>query len=194
MRIRHFLLLLLGAAVGVPQAAAQTADPSAGPASGLTGTGPRVDVQVGPNGTLDVRGARGADVDLSGANFRGSFGASRPQPGLPNPVPAPASPPTFGRGLAPPSFAPNLPTPGQTWDHQHSSAADRQTDVADLILPRFRRGASGGSWPALAAERSGAPGDSWRYQYFRQRWWYWQPSESWVYWDGQKWEPFAPRR
>ncbi|MEX2114639.1 MAG: hypothetical protein WD845_15705 [Pirellulales bacterium] len=34
--------------------------------------------------------------------------------------------------------------------------------------------------------------DDWRYKYHSGRWWFWQPNNSWVIWDGYAWSPYRP--
>jgi hypothetical protein len=165
------------------RATAQSSDPA-----GPTGTGPRVDVQVSPNGTLDVGGARGADVDLTGENFRGSFGASRSQTGS---SPSPALPiPGLPGGRSPfgaPNFGPSMPGGLPRGDGGTLHRNEDESSLSDLILPRFRRGPNGNAWSSSARQ---AAADSWRYQFFRGRWWYWQPAQAWVYWDGSQWRGY----
>jgi hypothetical protein len=171
----------------------------------LQGTGPRVEVQTSPNGTIDVGGAGGTDLNMTGENFRGSFGSSRLQPGWSIAPSPPRS--SFQVPFAAPNFNPSLPGPSAPSDSTtQADEADREA-YPDLILPRFR-GALGGSTTAGGtssggASRSGgqrhrgetpsAHADAWRYRYSSGRWWYWQPSESWLYWDGSQWQAFAPR-
>jgi hypothetical protein len=49
---------------------------------------------------------------------------------------------------------------------------------------------------AEPATASGSPAaqqnDAWRYKYHQGQWWYWLPSESWVVWNGQSWDPYRP--
>jgi hypothetical protein len=55
--------------------------------------------------------------------------------------------------------------------------------------------------PAPGVEEIPAPGksddESWRYRWHKGadgigRWWYWLPSERWVYWENGRWHEFAP--
>jgi hypothetical protein len=154
-------------------------------------------VQISPNGTLDVGGARGADLDMTGENFRGSFGASRSQGSGSSPaLPAPGLPGSGRNMFGAPNFGPSLPggLPGagvSSADEDVLRTLDDETGVSGLILPRFRQGQSGNALAAVA--RAGAA-DSWRYQFFRGRWWYWQPAGSWLYWDGWQWQSYLPRK
>jgi hypothetical protein len=36
------------------------------------------------------------------------------------------------------------------------------------------------------------PGESWRYRRHDGQWWYWLPSEKWVYWTGDRWKAYEP--
>jgi len=191
------------AGIDIANAAAQSSGANAGSqGTGLQGTGPRVDVQTSPNGTLDVSGAGATDLNMTGENFRGSFGASRSQPGwsvVPN---LPRS--SIQVPFAAPNFNPSMPSPSAERDGN-----TRQTDEADLaaypdlILPRFRSALSGGTsfgagTSSLQRQRGALPpasarADAWRYRYSGGRWWFWQPSETWLYWDGARWQAFAPR-
>ncbi|HTU26122.1 MAG TPA: hypothetical protein VMF30_12025 [Pirellulales bacterium] len=177
-------LLLLAAlcALGllITTAAAQS-NSSTGPGStnpGLQGTGPRVDVQNSANATLDINAGAGTDLNMTGENFRGNFGAARIQPGPSPTTNLPRS--SFPAPTASPDFNPSLPGPGAP--RGEADAAD----LNELILPRFRGALAG------AAERP--TGEGWRYRYFNRRWWYWQPNESWLYWDGARWQSFASRQ
>ena len=179
---KMFLVLCL--AIGPSRFAMGQSTP-AGSSPTPFGSGPRWDVQVGPNGTLDVGGARGSDVNMTGENFRGSFGASRPQ-GIPmNPGPSPGGMPTPSpRLFNSPSFAPNA---AGTALGMNSSATERQAEASELVLPRFRADLDNGATMSN-------PRESWRYKYALGRWWYWQPNRSWLYWDGADWRPFSARR
>ena len=163
--------------------AAQTASSTPGQTPGLQGTGPRVDVQNSANGTLDVGGAAGTDLNMVGENFRGSFGASRLQPfgsATPN---LPRS--SVQAPFAAPNFGPSMPGSGALNDAPRGQTAEA-TAYPDLILPRFR-GVLGGS------PQRQSP-DAWRYRYSGGRWWFWQPTGDWVYWDGARWQSFVPRQ
>jgi hypothetical protein len=48
--------------------------------------------------------------------------------------------------------------------------------------------------PAPRADEMPAPrdGQSWRYRFHDGRWWYWLPSERWVYWQDGRWIEYAP--
>ena len=37
------------------------------------------------------------------------------------------------------------------------------------------------------------PSESWRYRRHDGLWWYWLPSNKWVYWTGNQWAPFETR-
>ena len=41
---------------------------------------------------------------------------------------------------------------------------------------------------AAGAEKS--QGETWRYRKHQGMWWYWLPSDSWVYWTDGKWVPY----
>jgi hypothetical protein len=178
MATRFWLAQAL-AAVFVAPAFGQTLGlPGATP--GAVGTGPQTDIQVSPNGTIDVGGSRGADVDLTGENLRGAFGAARiePSPIAPPVLPAPSvggsvsrlpNAVDFGAGLVP--LDPS--SPNNNGSHVRES---RNASIRDLILPRFRS-------PAAAAS------EDWRYRYFRGRWWFWQPPGAWLFWNGSRWQP-----
>ncbi len=131
--------------------------PSAPATPGASGTGPGVSIQAGPNGTLDVGGARAGDLDLMGGNLLGRLGASRPQPMLTAPAPSlpSAIPPgaSFGLpgyalpggrnfgGLAPalpPSPRENSSERAGTSGRDSRKAEMRDDPILDLILPRFR--------------------------------------------------------
>ncbi|HEX4145321.1 MAG TPA: hypothetical protein VHY91_17575 [Pirellulales bacterium] len=182
-------------------AMAQAPNATPGQTPGLQGTGPRVDVQSSANGTLDVGGTGGADLNMTGENFRGSFGASRSQPGWSVAPGLPRS--TFQVPFAAPNFNLSLPSPSAPRD---SLSQTNEADLAaypGLILPRFR-GALAGSTSAAdehsSVERQrgemvspGKRADAWRFRYSGGRWWYWQPGESWLYWNGAQWQAFAPR-
>src|SRR6185312_12325014 len=45
--------------------------------------------------------------------------------------------------------------------------------------------------PAPAARP--AKSDAWRYAYHQGRWWYWQPSNSWVYYQDRRWIAYDAR-
>lgn len=34
------------------------------------------------------------------------------------------------------------------------------------------------------------PDDKWRFRQHQGIWWYWLPTNSWVYWSGEKWVPY----
>jgi hypothetical protein len=180
--LQQFVVSLVIVAPNVV-AIAQSTSPA--PASTPLGTGPRVEIQVGPNGTLDVGGARGSDVNLTGENLRGSFGASWPQTGLNfNPVgPSPVLPAPTARPLFSPGF--DFGAAGGAGGNL-DSAATNQAEINDLILPRFRADLSG------ASRQSGGQ-ENWRYKHSSGRWWYWRPNQSWLYWDGAEWRPFVSR-
>jgi hypothetical protein len=44
--------------------------------------------------------------------------------------------------------------------------------------------------PAQSPEKTG--GEKWRFRQHQGLWWYWLPSEKWVYWHGGKWVPYDP--
>ncbi len=169
-------------------AAAQPPNPPA-PSPGVTGSGPRANIQVSPNGTIEVGGARGSDLDLTGDNLRGSFGASRSQsPGVVVPSPPALKLPGTGRNpLGAPNFGPSLPGGSSTRDELPRVTGD-DIDVSTLILPRFRGRLGSGASPT---SDSRSANESWRYRLFRGRWWYWQSSQTWVYWDGSQWQKYA---
>jgi hypothetical protein len=185
-------------------AAAPAQAPSSTPGGqspSLQGTGPRVEVQTSANGTLDVSGAGGTDLNMTGENFRGSFGASRSQPGWSVTPSLPRS--SLQVPFAAPNFNPSMPGPSAPSDT--GSQVD-EADLAaypDLILPRFRNALGGARWgetersslqrPRGEMPPAGTRADAWRYRYSGGRWWYWQPTESWLYWDGARWQAFAPR-
>jgi hypothetical protein len=151
----------------------------------LQGTGPRVDVQTSPNGTLDVGGAAGTDVNMVGENFRGSFGASRLQPAWNIAPNLPRS--SVQVPFAAPNFGPSMPgssAPGNA----HSGQVDAADAAAygDLILPRFQS--------VLSASTQGQSPDAWRYRYSGGRWWFRRPAGAWLYWDGAQWQAFAARQ
>jgi hypothetical protein len=167
----------------------------------LQGTGPRVEVQTSPNGTIDIGGAGGTDLNMTGENFRGSFGAGRLQPGWSVAPSLPRS--SFQVPFAAPNFNPSLPGPSAPSDATTQADEADLEAYPDLILPRFRN-VLAGSTTAAAGHSSvkrqrgempspSARADSWRYRYSGGRWWYWRPSESWLYWDGAQWQAFAPR-
>ncbi|HEY1784307.1 MAG TPA: hypothetical protein VGG30_02115 [Pirellulales bacterium] len=176
-------------------AVAQSPSSTPGQTPGLQGTGPRVDVQTSPNGTIDVGGTGGTDLNMTGENFRGSFGASRSQPGWSVAPSLPRS--SFPLPFAAPNFNPSLPGPSAPSDT--NSQVD-QADLAaypDLILPRFRNAVGGSASLQRQTDEVVSPGtrvEAWRYRFSGGRWWYWQPSEAWLYWDGTRWQPFTPRR
>jgi hypothetical protein len=41
--------------------------------------------------------------------------------------------------------------------------------------------------------RASQPDDAWRYRRHGGRWWYWLPSEKWVYWTGDRWTAYRPQ-
>jgi hypothetical protein len=41
---------------------------------------------------------------------------------------------------------------------------------------------------AAGAEKS--PGETWRYRKHQGLWWYWLPSNKWVYWTDNRWVPY----
>jgi hypothetical protein len=43
--------------------------------------------------------------------------------------------------------------------------------------------------PAPAPAASKAPDNLWRFSYYNNRWWYYQPDKTWVHWDGKAWQP-----
>lgn len=52
-----------------------------------------------------------------------------------------------------------------------------------------------GNPAAIAPSDSVAPapsGEKWRFKWHSGRWWYWLPSERWVYWHGDHWEDYLP--
>ncbi len=145
----------------------------------MQGTGPRTEVQQSANGTLDVGGT---DLNLQGENFRGTFGASRPQTqALPNLSPRTGS--AFGTPFRSPDFNPSLPTGSAPAATEIDAGAYR-----NLILPRFRGSLVAEGRPATA-DRAAADGR--RYRFFQGRWWYWQAGGNWLYWDGGRWQAFA---
>ena len=49
--------------------------------------------------------------------------------------------------------------------------------------------------PALEPADTGARatnGEKWRFRWHDGRWWYWLPSERWVYWHADHWEDYLP--
>ncbi len=46
--------------------------------------------------------------------------------------------------------------------------------------------AAGAAQPAAAQ----ASGDAWRFRRHHDTWWYWLPTEKWVYWTGKQWVPY----
>lgn len=42
--------------------------------------------------------------------------------------------------------------------------------------------------PSAAGDATG--GDKWRFKQHQGMWWYWLPSNSWVYWHDNKWVPY----
>ena len=120
---------------------------------------------------------------MVGENFRGSFGASRSQPGW-SITPESAEIERSG-SLRGPQFRPQHAQPFRA-GRRTSSQVD-EADLAaypGLILPRFRA--------ALVGNTGRQGPDAWRYRYFSGRWWYWQPPGSWLYWDGARWQAFSP--
>jgi hypothetical protein len=173
-------------------AAFAVSSPLAAQTPDLIGTGPRVDVQTGPNGTLDVGGPRGTDVNMTGENFRGSFGASRSSTGATTSPGLPAnlfSNPAFKTPFFAPDFGLSLPAASSRQEvHARTGSENSGEGYTDLILPRFR--ADLASSPAKAGSSAG---DAWRYRFSGGRWWYWLPSKAWTYWDGGQWRPYAQR-
>ena len=53
-----------------------------------------------------------------------------------------------------------------------------------------------GTTPQAAADETPKPaaapagGDAWRFKRHNDVWWYWLPTEKWVYWTGDKWVPY----
>lgn len=43
--------------------------------------------------------------------------------------------------------------------------------------------------PAPAAAPASV-GETWRFKWHAGRWWYWLPTERWVYWHGDHWEEY----
>jgi len=43
-----------------------------------------------------------------------------------------------------------------------------------------------------SSPKPAAAGDSWRFLRHQGLWWYWLPSEKWVYWSDGKWVPYDP--
>jgi hypothetical protein len=163
---------------------AQPSDPAAANRE-LIGRGPNVTVQQSAIGTLDVGGPGAANPKLTGENLRGNLGASTPQPASGAPPSAPkAGVPNYS--FETPNLGPDLrgSAPGRKPTKQELRVAE------DLILPRFR--SHQGEENQLAASTLGPDGR--RYRYFNGRWWYWQPSETWAYWDGSQWRERASRR
>ncbi len=185
MSMRPWIAIILAGALSAPAITWAQAPGSDPLVPGPVGIGPRTDVQTSANGTIDVSGARGGDLDLTGGNLRGNLGASRlePRPAMPPAWPGaggagPAGlrfPTTsdFGAGLAPRDRESSQQTLG-------SSAAGLQ----DLILPRFRHDS-----PSAAGNQLQDRPDAWRYRYFRDRWWYWQSPGGWLIWNGTAWQP-----
>ncbi len=42
------------------------------------------------------------------------------------------------------------------------------------------------------ASSPAATGEKWRYRRHQGMWWYWLPSNKWVYWSDDKWVPYDP--
>jgi hypothetical protein len=159
---------------------AQQPDPAAANRE-LIGEGPKTEVQQSANATLDVGGANAASPNLTGANLRGNLGASRPLPAAsPSPTPTTGVP---NYSFATPNLTPDLNASGRVGP---LSAEDRR-DLAGLVLPRFQSRRAAASQNVLSPNQP----DNWRYRYFNGRWWYWQPSKTWAFWDGRAWRPAA---
>jgi hypothetical protein len=43
----------------------------------------------------------------------------------------------------------------------------------------------------VSGTTAASSGESWRFQRFEGRWWYWMPDNRWVYWDNCRWVPFG---
>ena len=48
--------------------------------------------------------------------------------------------------------------------------------------------------PAASRTDASQPSDSWRYRRHDGLWWYWLPSEKWVYWTGDRWTAYQPQK
>ena len=46
---------------------------------------------------------------------------------------------------------------------------------------------------AQAPAQPTATSDTWRYRRHDGLWWYWLPSEKWVYWNDGRWDPYDPQ-
>ncbi len=62
--------------------------------------------------------------------------------------------------------------------------------------PRVRTEIAGEAVPAPRADEIPSPAaqrddQTWRYRWHEGHWWYWLPSERWVYWDGGRWNEFG---
>ena len=185
MQYRFCVALLLAASCWSMPAVAQSTNPAN---RDLTGTGPRVDVQTSANATLDVGGAGAANTNVTGANLRGNFGASIPQPDkIVNPALPAASLPVNVFGV------PDLSRTLHGLSTNVQEAKPTQKDVrfaSDLILPRFRDDLGQG---AVDVSSSSQTSDAWRYRYANGRWWYWKPNKTWAYWDGSRWSDYPAR-
>lgn len=187
MRLKSGVFFALANCLWVAPGLAQVSSVGGAP-SVPAGAGPRIEFQVGPNGTLDISGAQSIDTNMVGENFRGNLGSSRSQTNLPGGSKLPSSSFPEQSVTIPfrtPNFGPNLT--GSLPD-AGSGLNRAKVDIgsySNFILPRFRTGDDG--QPAMPTRSRMNPSDSWRYRYFNNRWWYWKTDKTWSYWNGTSW-------
>jgi hypothetical protein len=70
------------------------------------------------------------------------------------------------------------------------AAAAWQADAAAVPNEQPIAAAAPGAAPDSASSPQPATGEAWRYQRHDGLWWYWLPSEKWVYWTGDAWRNY----
>jgi len=68
-----------------------------------------------------------------------------------------------------------------------SAAETVDADEAQLVA------ATKSNEPAASETKATQPGETWRYRRHGGLWWYWLPSEKWVYWTGDRWTGYEAR-
>ena len=104
---------------------------------------------------------------------RAEQGGTKPSVALP--APSDAAPGDFRPDDAGQAGQPDSPPPSST-----GQAAEGQ--------------AIGSQAPGSDAQKLTSPstGESWRFRWHQGQWWYWQPSNRWVYWSNDQWNSYEP--
>jgi len=109
---------------------------------------------------------------------RAEQGGTKPPVALP--APSDAAPGDYRPNDSGQAREPDATSPSSTGQAAEGQATERQP--------------SGGPVPGSDAEKpaSSSTGEAWRFRWHNGQWWYWQPSNRWVYWSNDRWNSYEP--